>query len=82
LPEGSAWINLKGARHFNFSDQAIIRERFVARQAGDIGKIGRRKGLTITAATLRAFFDTHLKGLKNVSVQDLPAKYPEIVFEK
>lgn len=82
LPEGSAWINVKGTKHFNFSDQALIRERFVARQAADIGKISRRRGLSITATCLRTFFDANLKGLKNVSVQNLPAQFPEVVFEK
>lgn len=81
LPESKVWINLKGAKHFNFTDQALIKERFIARKYGDLGTIGERRGLQITASCLRTFFDKNLKGISNADVQALRNQYSEIVLE-
>lgn len=82
LPETRVWINLRGAKHFNFSDQALIKERFIARKSGDLGPIGERRGLEITATCLRTFFNAHLKGLSSPKINDLPEQYPEVILEK
>jgi dienelactone hydrolase len=81
LPQGSVWAKIKGAKHYNFSDQALIRERFFAKKAGDTGNIGRRKGLEITAACLRTFFDIHLKGKPISRASELSKQYPQITLQ-
>jgi predicted dienelactone hydrolase len=78
LPPSRLWLQLTGANHYNFSDQAVIRERFLARQNDDLGTIGELRGLEVTAAALRAFFDANLKGVPNNIIAKLKTKYPEI----
>lgn len=78
LPPSRVWINLNGARHYNFSDQAVIRERFFARRNDDLGPIGELRGLEITAVSLRTFFDINLKGASGSKMADLIKKYPEL----
>jgi len=82
LPEGRAWITLRGSRHFNFSDQALLKERFLARRFGMVGPIGEQRGLQITTSCLSAFFDVHLKGESPDKIKDLARQYPEVRFDK
>lgn len=81
LPEGSAWVKIRGAKHYNFSDQALIRERFFAKKSGDLGNVGRRRGLEISAAYLRTFFDVNLKGQPKTQITGLSKKYPNVILE-
>jgi pimeloyl-ACP methyl ester carboxylesterase len=78
LPLSRQWLKLTGAYHYNFSDQAVIRERFFARRNDDLGTIGELRGLEVTAATLRTFFDVNLKGAPPKRISELKTKYFEI----
>lgn len=78
LPPSRLWVELTGAYHYNFSDQAVIRERFLARRNDDLGTIGELRGLEVTAATLRTFFDVNLKGAPPKRISELKNKYFEI----
>ena len=78
LPPSRQWLRLTDAYHYNFSDQAVIRERFLARRNDDLGTIGELRGLEITAATLRTFFDVNLKGAPSKRISELKTKYFEI----
>jgi len=80
LPETSVWINLKGAKHYNFNDQSLIREHFIAKKAGDIGPIEKRRGLQIAISSVRVFLDVNLKGLPFTKIKELQNKYPELEF--
>jgi pimeloyl-ACP methyl ester carboxylesterase len=82
LPEGRVWITLGGSRHFNFSDQALLKERFLARRFGMLGPIGEQRGLQIARSCLRAFFDVHLKGESPDKIKDLARQYHEVRFDK
>lgn len=77
---GCQVATIRGSRHFNFSDMALLKEGHIGRAVGLLGPIDPRRGLTIASAFLNAFFDTHLKHspdtLANVSKQ-----YPELVFD-
>ena len=82
LPESRVLITLQGAEHLNFSDQALIREHFIARRSGEIGSIDKKHGLEVTAACLQTFLDINLKGLKTAQINDLQGQYPEIMLKK
>lgn len=82
LPKGSVWINLVGAKHFNFSDMSLAKERLLFRLAGATGSIDKRRGLKITADCVRTFFDLHLKGNTTTEIDSLQSKYPEVNFYK
>ncbi len=82
LPTSRVWIYLRGARHFNFTDDALLKERFVSRLFGALGSIGERRGLQVEASCLRTFFNVYLKGVTTTKIKDLSRKYPEVIFEK
>ncbi|MEZ4775337.1 MAG: family membership [Bacteroidia bacterium] len=82
LPESRIWISLRGARHFNFSDRAILTEWFVSRIFGALGPIGEERGLTVSSACLRIFFDVYLKARPVTAISRLPEQYPEVRFER
>ena len=71
-------IALRGSGHFNFSDQSLLKDRFLTRLVGAIGPVGERRGLAITSAYLSAFFDVHLKGAAADRLKKIEAQYPEI----
>jgi pimeloyl-ACP methyl ester carboxylesterase len=80
-PGGSSLVTLRGSRHFNFSDQCLLKDRYLARIVGAVGPVGERRGLAITSAYLHTFFDVHLKGASAALLKDLPSVYPEITPE-
>ncbi len=70
-----------GARHFNFSDQSLLKDRFLGRASGMLGPVGERRGLAIAAACLDSFFEVHLKNAPVSLMKNLSANYSEIRFE-
>jgi hypothetical protein len=60
-PEGRECITIRGPRHFNFSDQVLLKDRYLSRMLGALGPMDQRRGLVVTAACVRTFFDVHLK---------------------
>ncbi|HEX3008372.1 MAG TPA: dienelactone hydrolase family protein [Bacteroidales bacterium] len=82
LPESRVWVNVKGTEHNNFSDQALIQDRFTSRRSGDIGSINPKRGLAVSAACLRTFFDASLKAKDAGKIKQLQSAYPEIAVKK
>ncbi|MEO6968951.1 MAG: hypothetical protein ABI132_10950 [Rhodanobacteraceae bacterium] len=77
------WIRLLGTRHFNFSDQALLKQpHWLLAKAGALGPIDARRGLQVTATCVRTFFDVYLKGAPVASIRNLATKYPNVQFEK
>jgi len=74
-PNGRTWITLRGAHHFSFGDQALLKSRLVMRL---LGRLEARRGLTITADYVHRFFDTHLKATSNPPPLGPTALYPEV----
>jgi predicted dienelactone hydrolase len=71
---------VRGANHFSFSDMLLERSllvRAVMRMTGVLG-LGPRRGLEITAASVRRFLDVQLKEAPAASLQDLSTDYPEL----
>jgi predicted dienelactone hydrolase len=60
VPNHPAVIRLDGMRHFNFSDQALLKEPHLFRFFGAAGPIEPRQGLALAAGHLRSFFDRWL----------------------
>ncbi len=63
-------LTVKGARHFNFADMAVL---FVpaAKLQGALGTIAGDRGVAITRAYVRAFFDRSLKPIPVTPEQTL-----------
>jgi len=72
---------VQGARHFNFSDQSLLKDRYLGRISGMLGPVGERRGLAIAAACVDTFFEIHLKNAPAERFRTLPGEYPEIRFE-
>ena len=62
LPPGRLAVTIRGARHFNVSDMAFVRQPvFLSRAIGAIGPLDRRRALQIAENDIAAFFDRYLK---------------------
>lgn len=61
-PNRPALLEVPGTRHFNFSDQALLKEPHVARWCRALGPARPRRALGGTAGYLEIFFATYLKG--------------------
>ncbi len=79
VPNRPAVIEILGSRHFNFSDQAFLKDRRMSRLFNAVGPIGARRGIAVTSAYVRAFFDRWVRGTAPDSLMLAPsARYPEV----
>ncbi|MGH9686535.1 MAG: alpha/beta hydrolase family protein [Candidatus Acidiferrales bacterium] len=84
LPHGGYFVSLRGANHFTFSDQMLIKCPLLVelmRLAG-LGRLDGQRGLAITAAYVHTFFDVYLKGEPRSQLAAISARYPEANFQK
>ena len=82
LPGGRLLIKIRGANHFSFSDQMLLKSHYVIgllRKFGFGGLDGRR-GLTITAEYVCTFFDVYLKDAPAALLNKPSQLYPEVQF--
>lgn len=79
VPPGANYnLSIKGTEHFNFSDYAAY---FSPLQLlGLLGPIDGMRGLQITRAYIRAFFDTYLNSVPSPLLHASPGNYPEVQF--
>lgn len=83
LPSG-LFVTIRGANHFSFSDQILLKSRFLIAGLMTVhvfGHLEPRRGLAITADYVHTFFDVYLKGAAPSEVVDLAEKYPEVESE-
>ena len=80
LPQNHVWISLHGAKHFNFTDMALTKEKIVFRLFGATGAIGNRRGLEVVAGCVRSFFDVYLKGQPASELKGISNQYSEVIF--
>jgi len=80
LPSGRLFITIRGANHFSFSDQMLVKSRYVIGMMHllGVGALEGRRGLAITAEHVRAFFDVYLKDAPAVSLKKASQLYPEV----
>jgi dienelactone hydrolase len=80
-PDGRAFIEIRGANHYLFSDDgALLKSHIVMRTLRMLGIVGidGRRQLAVTAYCLRTFFDTYLKGAGVSRLKISSPLYPEI----
>ena len=79
VPHGASYhIGVKNTKHFNFSDYAIYFSPL--RALGLLGSIDGMRGLQITRAYVRAFFDTYLGSAPSPLLRGSTSAYPEVQF--
>jgi predicted dienelactone hydrolase len=80
LPNGRLFVTIRGANHFSFSDQMLVKSHYVIglmRLLG-VGSLEGRRGLAITANYVHTFFDVHLMGAPADSLNQLSQLYSEV----
>ncbi len=80
-PDGRAFLEIRGANHFLFSDDgALLKSRIVLRTLRALGVVGidGRRQLAVTAYCVHTFFDAHLKGTSVSRLNISSPLYPEI----
>jgi len=80
VPRGASYhISIKGTEHFNFTDYAVHFSPLL-HVLGLLGSIDGQRGLQITRAYVRAFFDTYLNSAPSLLLQGPASAYPEVQF--
>jgi hypothetical protein len=74
------WTKMQGTEHFNFSDYAVHSLPLGLRALGLLGSIDGQRGLQITRAYVRAFFDTYLNNTPSPLLRGSASAYPEVQF--
>ncbi|TAJ95275.1 MAG: family membership [Gammaproteobacteria bacterium] len=81
IPSRPSLLLLQGAAHFNFFDQALLTEPTIWRLFGALGSINPIRALVVARRYVRAFFDTHLKGLPDPLLDGPDDEFPEVHFK-
>jgi pimeloyl-ACP methyl ester carboxylesterase len=73
-------VVIRGANHYLFSDDAILKSHIVLRALRALGVLGidGRRQLAVTVDSLHSFFDERLMGAGSARMENLPSLYPEI----
>jgi hypothetical protein len=73
-------IVIRGANHYLFSDDAILKSRIVLRTLRALGIVGidGRRQLAVTVHSLHSFFDECLMGAGSARMEIHPSLYPEL----
>ena len=82
LPNGRLFMTIRGANHFSFSDQILLKSHFVIgllRILG-VGGLDGRRGLVITAEYVHTFFDVYLKDAPAALLNKPSRLRPEVQF--
>ena len=82
LPNGRLFITIRGANHFSFSDQMLLKSHYVIGLLCifGFGGLDGRRGLAITADYVHTFFDFYLKDAP-AALLDKPSQlYAEVQF--
>jgi dienelactone hydrolase len=77
---GRLRVSIRGANHFLFSDDAVLRSHILMRSLRVLGivQIDGARQLAVTAFCLRSFFDAYLKGPGDAPPALTSPLYPEI----
>lgn len=81
VPPGASYhLSIQGTEHFNFTDYAVHAVPLGLRLLGLLGSIDGARGLSITRAYVRAFFDTYLNKTPSPLLRGPASAYPEVQF--
>ena len=79
LPSGRLLLMIRGANHFSFSDQILVKSQYVVKLLTFIVRgVDGQRGLAITRGYVHAFFDVHLKDAPASLMNNLRQEYPEV----
>ena len=80
LPNGRLLLFVRGANHFSFSDQILLKSQYFVRtlQYLQKGGLDGRRGLRITTDYAHTFFDVYLRGAPASLLDNLRQLYPEV----
>ena len=78
LENGAIWIMIKGSRHFNFTDFAVIFAPTL--KVLMLGSIDGQRGLKTTSYYTRLFFEQYLSQVDAHLLQGPSPDYPEVQF--
>jgi predicted dienelactone hydrolase len=84
LPNGRSLITIRGAHHFSFSDQSLLKSQYLMKaisSVGAFGKLDARRGLSITTTLVHTFFDVYLKGTPASELTNVSPQYPEVQID-
>jgi len=80
LPNGRLLLFIRGANHFSFSDQILLKSHYLVGLLQLLqGGLDARRGLKITTAYVHTFFDVYLKGAPASLLDNLRQTCPEVV---
>jgi dienelactone hydrolase len=81
VPSGEGYhLSIAGTAHFNFTDYAVHAVPLGLRLLGLLGSIDGARGLAITRAYVRAFFDAYLNQMPSLLLRGPTSAYPEVRF--
>jgi hypothetical protein len=82
LPNGRPFITIRGANHFSFSDQMLLKSHIVIEllRIFGLGSLDGRRGLAITAEYVHTFFDVYLKDAPADLLNKPSQLYPEVQY--
>lgn len=73
------YLRLRGANHFSFSDQILVKPRYIVGPLLFLtGGFYQRRGLAASSAAIHTFFDVYLKGQPASLFDTLRMDYPEL----
>ncbi|HEY6385167.1 MAG TPA: hypothetical protein VIX91_05740 [Candidatus Acidoferrum sp.] len=80
LPSGRLFVTIRGATHFSFSDQMLVKSQYIIGLMHLVGisKLDARRGLAITAEYVHSFFDAYLKDAPADLLNQPSQLYPEV----
>jgi platelet-activating factor acetylhydrolase isoform II len=84
LPDGRLLITIRGAHHFSFSDQVLLKSRYLLKlltSVAGFGGLDAHRGLTITSMYLHTFFDVYLKGAPPTLLTGVSSQFPEVQLD-
>ncbi len=84
FPNGRFIVTIRGAHHFSFTDQSLLKSGLLMKvltSVGGFGKLDARRGLGISATYVHTFFDVYLNGAPSTLLTGVSAQYPEVQFE-
>lgn len=77
-------ITIRGANHFSFSDQMLLKSQIVigVLRLARFGPLGGRRGLALTARYVHTFFDVYLEGAPPALLTKISREYGEIEVQQ
>jgi pimeloyl-ACP methyl ester carboxylesterase len=82
--ESRLLVTIRGANHFSFSDQIMIKSQhllWLLRHLHVMGSVDGPRGLAITAKLVHSFFDVHLKNAPATQLEEAVHAYPEVQLD-